>query len=289
MNLIKPKNIKPNDTLAIIAPSGEVETSKIETAVKYFQSKGYKIVLGKNLFHKTNYLAGSDEERLEDLHWAFEDKSIDGIICARGGYGAIRLIKKINYDIVKENPKIFCGYSDITALSAMIFKKTGLITYSGAMAQSDFSNEETDKFTEESFWSALEYGKFELNLNPAKIYKNGIIEGNLLVGNLATFASLAGIDFIPNKKFVFAIEDINESVYKIDKYLHQLLNISKFRNNISAILLGDFLGADNEVWLDNLWNEISKELNIPVIGNLKISHAKKKLTLPFGQYIHLKI
>ena len=127
MNLIKPKKLKKGDTIAIIAPSGEVDMKKIKKAVSFFEKYGFKIRLGKNIDKCQNYLAGSDEERLEDLHNAFADKEIKAIICARGGYGAIRLINKIDYELIKNNPKIFCGYSDITALSAMILKKTGLI------------------------------------------------------------------------------------------------------------------------------------------------------------------
>ena len=154
MNLIKPKNLKIGDTIAIIAPSGEVNIEKINSAVKYFESKGYNVKLGNNLTKCKNYLAGSDTERAEDLNNAFLDEEVNAIICARGGYGAIRLLDKINYDVIKNNPKIFCGYSDITALSAIILKNTGLINFSGPMAQSDFSND-INTFTENKFFECF--------------------------------------------------------------------------------------------------------------------------------------
>ena len=282
MNLIKPKNLKKGDNIAIIAPAGEVEKPLIEKARAYFQSQEFNVFLGKNIFKSKNYLAGSDEERLEDLHWAFLNPEIDGIICARGGYGSIRLINKINYDIIKNNPKIFCGYSDITALSAMIFKNAGLITYSGAMAQSDFSKTEIDEFTQNEFWKALIDDNYSIEFDNKKIYRHGLVQGNLIAGNLATFASLSGIDFIPDEKFVFMTEDINEPVYKIDKYFRQLLNTDKFRNNLSGILLGDFVGVDNEQWLNDLWTELAQELKIPIASGFPISHSSKKSTIPYG-------
>lgn len=282
MNLIKPKNLNKGDTIAIIAPSGEVNIEKIKSAVQYFENKGYKVKLGAHLSKCRNYLAGNDNERAEDLNNAFEDKDVNAIVCARGGYGAIRLIDKIDFDTIKNNPKIFCGYSDITALSAMILKKTGLITYSGPMAQSDFSASEINSFTEEKFFETLTSDLLEIKAENLKIYHTGEAEGILFGGNLATVASLCGLDFIPDEKFIFFAEDICEPVYKIDKYFTQLLNIEKFKNNLTGIILGDFLDTDNNIWLDEFFQKVSKKLDIPVYGGYPISHDKRKTTIPVG-------
>ncbi len=282
MNLIKPKNLNKGDTIAIIAPSGEVNIEKIKSAVQYFENKGYKVKLGANLSKCRNYLAGSDNERAEDLNNAFADKDVNAIVCARGGYGAIRLIDKIDFDIIKNNPKIFCGYSDITALSAMILKKTGLITYSGPMAQSDFSDNDINSFTEEKFFETLSSDLLEIEPDNLKIYHTGEAEGILFGGNLATIASLCGLDFIPDEKFIFFAEDICEPVYKIDRYFTQLLNIEKFKNNLTGIVLGDFLETDNKIWLEKFFQKVSKKLDIPVYGGYPISHDKRKTTIPVG-------
>lgn len=281
MNLIKPKNLKIGDTIAIIAPSGEVNIEKIKSAIKYFESKGYNVKLGKNLTKCKNYLAGNDTERAEDLNNAFLDEKVNAIICARGGYGAIRLINKINYDVIKNNPKIFCGYSDITALSAIILKYTGLITFSGPMAQSDFSKD-IDSFTENKFFEALSFSQSKIIPEDLKIYNTGEGDGILFGGNLATIASLCGVDFIPDEKFIFFAEDICEPVYKIDRYFTQLMNIEKFRNNLSGIVLGDFLEADDNKILEEFFLEFAKKTDIPVYGGYPISHNKRKTTIPIG-------
>ena len=275
MNLIKPKKLKKGDTIAIIAPSGEVDMKKIKKAVSFFEKYGFKIRLGKNIDKCQNYLAGSDEERLEDLHNAFADKEINAIICARGGYGAIRLINKIDYELIRNNPKIFCGYSDITALSAMILKETGLITFSGPMAQGDFGKENLDDFTINSFFKTLTEGKCTLSANNnATVNASGILFG----GNLATLVSLCGQDFIPDEKFIFFVEDIGEPVYKIDRYFTQLLNIEQFRNNIAGVALGEFLNIDNQDFLNDFFNS----LGLPLAGTFPISHGKTKATVPYG-------
>ncbi len=283
MNLIKPNKLKEGDTIAIIAPAGEVDEERINFSEKYFKSKGYNVKFGAHLNKKRRYLAGDDNERIEDIHSAFEDSTVDAIICARGGYGAIRLINNIDYNIIRNNPKIFCGYSDITALSAMILKKAGLITFSGPMAQSDFGEENINKFTESQFWNTLtNKGSLMIQNINGKIYRSGQAKGITFGGNLSTIASLCGIDFLPDEKFIFFAEDINEDVYKIDRYFRQLLNISKFKNNISGILLGEFINNGNSTWLDELFTELSTDLNIPVYSGYQISHDKNKFTIPIG-------
>ncbi|MCM1338250.1 MAG: LD-carboxypeptidase [Muribaculaceae bacterium] len=282
MNLIKPKKLKLGDTIAIIAPSGEVDIKKINRAVKYFETLGFKVKLGSNIKKQNNYLAGTDEERLEDLHAAFQDSEVKAIICARGGYGAIRLINKIDYELIKNNPKVFCGYSDITALSTIILKQTGLITFSAPMAQSDFAFDEIDEYTLNSFLKTIMLGKTELYPTKSKIINKGKAKGTLIGGNLTTLASLCGIDFIPNKKFILFAEDIDEPAYKLDRYFTQLLNIDKFRKNLAGIILGEFSGIDNQKYFDDFMTKSGLDLNIPILGNYPITHGKTKATVPIG-------
>lgn len=282
MNLIKPKKLKEGDTIAIIAPSGNIDIEKINNAKKYFENRGYKIKSGSHLECECRYLGGKDEDRLSDIHEAFADNNINAIICARGGYGAVRLIKKINYNLIKNNPKIFCGYSDITALSAMILKNTGLITFSGPMAQSDFANTEINYFTESEFFKTLSNKSIKIEPDNPIAYRNGNTDGILFGGNLATIVSLCGQDFIPDEKFIFFAEDLNEEVYKIDKYFTQLLNMEKFKTNLSGIILGDFLNIDNLEYFNELFYELASRLNVPVISGYPISHSKTKATIPYG-------
>ena len=281
MNLIKPKKLKVGDTIAIIAPCGNVDFDKIILSKKYFENLGYKVKLGKNIANSSRYMAGNDTERVTDLHEAFCDSEVNAIICARGGYGALRLVDKIDYSIIRENPKIFCGYSDVTILNLMFLKRAGLITFSAPMAQSDFSGT-VDTWTKTSFFNTLSSGNLNIQSKNGKFYNSGNASGLLLGGNLATVASLCGLDFLPDEKFIFFVEDLNEPVYKIDRYFTQLLNYSSFSNNVSAILIGDFLDLDDKDYFDELLREISERLNIPVISGYPFSHSKVKATAPVG-------
>lgn len=282
MNLIKPKKLKLNDKIGIIAPAGCVDSEEQAIFAKeYFENLGYKIVFGKNIFKKNRYLAGSDEEKLEDIHDLFANPEIKAIFCLRGGYGSIRLINKIDYNLIKNNPKIFAGYSDITALCTMFLKRAGLITYHAPMFQSDFGTKNVCKYTLTNFLEAITT-EASKSYSAKKIYKGGNVSGITFGGNLSTIVSLCGIDFIPEEDFIFFAEDLNEPVYKIDKMFHQLLNIEKFNKNIKGLILGDFTDVDNKEWLEDLFKEITKKLNVPTLGGFKISHNKNKITVPIG-------
>ena len=278
MNLIKPCGLCEGDTVAIIAPAGVVEFDEIIKAQACLERHKLRVKLGKNLFKSFRYMAGTDEERVEDLHEAFLDNDVNAVICARGGYGSIRLIKQIDFNIIRRNPKIFCGYSDITALSLMFAKYSDLITFSGPMAQSDF-NDVTD-FTAKSFFNVLSGGDEEyLSLIT---YNSGNSEGIIWGGNLSTIVSLCGIDFLPDEDFIFFAEDLNESAYRIDKMLNQLINIKEFRAHCKGIAFGEFIGCDDNNWLEDIFVETAKLLDVPVYGGFKFTHAADKQTVPIG-------
>ena len=282
MNLIKPVRLKVGDTIGVLATSGAYTGNKdsILQAVNYFEKRGYNIVLSENIFCKDRYLAGNDEKRVEELHKFFTNDHIKAIICLRGGYGAIRLINKIDYTIIRNNPKIFCGYSDVTALNAMFLKRAGLITFSGPMILSDFAKETCNVYTSQEFFNALTNDSLSYRID--KIYRKGDAKGIFWGGNLSTLVSLCGQDFIPDEKFIFFTEDLNEPVYKIDKMFQQLINIEKFSKNIQALVLGDFIGLDNDAWFEDLIDEIGDKLKIPVVKKNGITHLSRKITIPYG-------
>ena len=289
MNLIKPKNLEVGDTIGILATAGAVEDKEnVLRAKKFFENKGYKVVLSENIFDEFRYLSGTDEKKIEEMHKFFSNPEIDAIICMRGGYGAVRLIKKIDYDLIKNNPKIFCGYSDISALSAMILKKSNLMTYWGPLAQSDFGVENPNEFTINSFFNVVTSDELVYAPVKDKIYHQGDAQGILWGGNLGTIVSLCGQDFLPEEDFIFFAEDLNEVAYKIDKMMTQLMNIDQFVQYCKGIVLGDFLDMDNEQWLDELFIEIGNKLDVPVVGGFKITHDVEKITLPYGAKAQLK-
>lgn len=289
MNTIKPKKLQKGDTIGFIALSGCVKKEeKILKAKKYFEDLGYKIVFSKNIFDKKRYLAGEDSAKIESLEEFFKNPEIDAILCVRGGYGAIRIVNKLDYEIIKTNPKIFAGFSDVTAYSLMMLKRAGLITFSAPMVFGDFGEDEISEFTSEHFFNALENTEnLEVKPENPTVYYEGIENGILFGGNLSTVVSLCGQDFIPDEDFIFFAEDLNEESYRIDKMFRQLLNIEQFRNNLKGIALGEFLDVSKEEYLHELFDEIGQEIKKPVMSGFKFSHAKDKITVPIGANVTL--
>jgi len=284
MEKLKPKALQKGDTIAIISPSGYVSyQEKFEIAQKYFENKGFGVKIFPNAKKQHKYLAGEDFQRLEDLNNAFEDKLIKAIFTSRGGYGALRLLDKIDYEIIKKNPKIFCGYSDITAYHCAIYKKTGLVTFHAPFALPDFGVQEVDNYTEQNFFNILGRNNINTPLPNAFEYlpiNNGIVQGELIGGNLCTILSLLATGFEPDfRDKILFIEDVNEPLYKIDRMLSQLRLCGVFEK-IKGLLIGKF--SNQEENYQEKVIELLQEIKIPCGYGFSATHELKKATIPLN-------
>lgn len=281
MKIIKPKKLQKGDTIGILAVSGAIkECERIAKAKVFFENCGYNVMVSETCKTSHNYMAGTcDDDCVNSLHDFFQNNKINAILCARGGYGTLRLINKINWDIIKNNPKIFAGYSDITVLLNLIYKNTGLITFHSPMANGDFA-ESIEEYTKQKFFDCLN-GKTNKIEADGETYYSGIAEGVLWGGNLSSLVSLCGLDFIPNEELILFLEDLNEPVYKIDKMLTQLFNIERIRKNVKGMALGEFKDCDKRE-LKTLLQEFANKHKIPICDGFKITHNKIKDTIPIG-------
>lgn len=288
MKIIKPKKLRKGNTIGILAVSGKIkEYEKIEKSKIFFENQGYKVIISETCKSSHRYMAGkNDEECINAFHSFFEDENIDAIVCARGGYGTLRLINKLDWNIIKRNPKIFAGYSDITILLNMIYKKTGLITFHSAMPNGDFSTD-IDNYTKAGFFNTLEGKTICYHAQNNTIFKGGEATGKLWGGNLATLSSLCGTDFIPNENLILFLEDLNEPIYKIDKMLTQLFNIEKLKKNVKGIAIGEFKDIEDKEQLNEVIKEFADSLTIPICSGFKITHGKIKDTVPVGVSAYL--
>jgi len=292
MNIVKPRKLEKGDVIGIIAPaSAPADFSRVGKAAAYFESFGYRVKVGKNASKKRGYLAGTDDERLDDLHSMFSDKDVKAIICARGGYGSGRLLRRIDYDLIGNNPKIFIGYSDITALQLAMFSKTGLVTFAGPMAAVDFYDE-VDSYAEQKFWGMITEPKsLGLLQNKEKSYsitRAADFSGILTGGNMALFCSLIGTEYMPAiKNPVLLLEDVGEVPYKIDRFLYQL-EYSGILDSIYALILGDFSDCsekDSEkpsLSLNEVLDDYLSRFKFPVISDLDHGHIKANHIIPWG-------
>lgn len=293
MKIIKPPHLKKGDLIGLISPASSPDNlEKINQGVKYFERLGYRVVVGKNVGRFRGYLAGTDDERVNDLHSMFAHKDVKAIFCIRGGYGSIRLLDKINFNLIKRNPKIFVGYSDITSLQLAIFQKTGLVTFSGPMATVDFAGE-VNPFTEEVFWrmvtSTKPFGKFR-NPDNQKIscLSKGKAQGILLGGNLSLVVSLLGTSYIPKfDRSILFLEEVEEKPYRIDRFFAQM-KLAKIFDKVSGIILCNFTDCEEtdlnkkSLTLNDVIGDYFEKLNKPVVYNLVYGHINPKNTIPIG-------
>lgn len=283
MTIIKPQKLKIGDTIGILAVSGQIkEYENILNAKKFFEKEGFNVVISETCKTSHRYMAGrNDDECVKTFHDFFENKDINAIVCARGGYGTIRLLDKINWNTVKNNPKIFAGYSDITALLCMIYKNTGLITFHSPMCNGDFASE-VDEYTKNSFFNTLSGNTKKIRAINSKNFYEGSAEGYLFGGNLTVLASLCGLDFIPDKNLILFLEDLNEPVYKTDRALTQLFNIKEIKERVKGISIGEFKDVNDTQMLNTVINEFAQKIKIPVCDGFRITHNKTKDTIPLG-------
>ncbi len=293
MKIIKPKKLKQGDVIGIISPaSSPSDASRIEKGVQYLESLGYRVKVGKHVTKVKGYLAGEDSERLEDFHSMFADKEVKAIIAVRGGYGSGRLLDKLDYSLIRKNPKIFVGYSDLTVMQMAILKKTGLVTFAGPMLAVDF-HDKVDSFTEEVFWRTItsekKIGKLK-NPGDEKFYvlRKGRGEGRIIGGNLALFTTVLGTEFMPSvKNNILLIEEIGEQPYKIDRMFNHL-RLAKVFEQVNGIMLGRFVDCyetdetKSTLTLNEVIADYFGKLKIPVMYNIKHGHIPQTITIPFG-------
>jgi muramoyltetrapeptide carboxypeptidase len=292
---IKPKRLKQGDTVAIIAPSSGVSKEDLDFAVQNMADLGLKTKLGKSVSKVNGFLAGTDEERLDDLHWAFADKTIDAVWCVRGGYGATRFLPNIDFKIIKNNPKIFIGYSDITALHTAIYQNCGLVTFHGPVAASTFSDYAKKHVVNTLMNPTTPY---KIELSPDNIAKESVafktevitkgkVKGKLIGGNLSLLTAMAGTPFglRDTKGKLLFIEDVGEKPYRLDRMFVQLKQSINLRE-LSGIALGIFTDCDapddkSQTVIDVVKDQLGS-LGIPVIYGLSFGHIRDQFTLPIG-------
>ena len=293
MTIIKPTRLHKGSTIGLVAPASTPSSEeKIEKGAAYLEQLGYRVKFGKHIRKIHGYLAGTDEERAADLNTMVRDKDVKAIFAIRGGYGTPRILRMIDYRSLRQNPKIIAGYSDITALQLAIFRKTGLVTFSGPMTGSDMWKD-FDPYTEEHFWQLLtstkKIGVLKNPIDePLKILKTGKARGRLLGGNLSLIACLMGTPFLPNMHgSILFLEDIEEAPYRVDRMLAHLLNAGVLPE-LAGLVFGKFTDCNPDnpsephFVIDHVLDEYANTIKRPVAANFQYGHIPRKLTVPIG-------
>lgn len=302
LQMIWPARVKPGDTIAYVAPAGPVERDLVMAAKKKMEERGYHVKFDESLFEVDGYLAGSDERRAKELMAAFTDPEVDAVAAVRGGYGAMRILDKLDYDAIRANPKILIGYSDITALHLALNRQAGLVTFHGPGPASGLGgpNQPTE-FTGHCLVQAIEAGgapesgEYEIvvpgDVTEVVAFGTGKARGRLVGGNLSLISDLEGTPYaIDTQDAILMIEDVGEAAYRIDRMLRQLKLAGKL-DQIKGAVLGQFtdstaredkLTDDPKYSVNGVLRQYFENAGIPVLMNYPIGHFRENCTVPIG-------
>jgi len=294
-SLLYPPRFAIGDTIGLAAPASPPEKPEIiDEAIERFTKLGFKIKEGKNLRHRDGYLAGSDEERAADINALFADPEVKAVFALRGGYGSCRLLPLLDYDIIRDNPKPFIGYSDITAMHLAILVKTGLITFHGSNASSAFTEGNIDVCLQ-----MLVKDEPSSTGNPGLLFSRegarganiktvvpGEVTGQLIGGNMTCLLRLLATPYSPYfRDAILFLEDTGEKAYRIDgMFTH--LRLVGILDQIGGLVLGQFDHADPTAQerIATVLQREAKRIGVPCISGAPIGHFAEQIIVPHGAH-----
>lgn len=300
MQTIKPKKLEKGQTVGIVAPASPCNTNKqIEFAIETVESLGFKVKEGKHLYDRHGWFAGKDEDRAADINEMFADDEVDAVITLRGGYGSFRILPYLDYNIIRNNPKVFTGFSDITTLLNAIHTKTGLVTFHGPEAEVRYTPYMLAEFKKVLMQVQVNVSlgappPFEITEGNVE-YTNRIrtivsrkARGQLIGGNLQVLVHLLGTPYEPEfKGKILFLEGVSGTADEMDRALSHLWLAGKLQE-VSGIAFGQFVDVGQVVnWakrftLEEVLAEHCLELNIPALSGLMIGHIDDQATIPIG-------
>jgi muramoyltetrapeptide carboxypeptidase len=288
---LKGRAVKTGDTIGITSPASPAKPDIAVNAITAIKDLGFKVKVGKSCFSNTGgYLAGDPRNRAQEINAMFRDPEIAAILCMRGGYGSLQILPYLNYQLIKENPKLFIGYSDITSVHTAVQQECGLITIHGPMASTELVK--ADPFTLRALSEMISGNQFSGKMeNPEGeeigVLVPGMATGKLVGGNLAVLCSMIGTPYeINTRGNLLFLEDIHEEPYKVDRMLTQLTLAGKL-HEASGFVIGTWTDCEPTSYADGytvleVVERAVIPLGKPAIFNFRAGHCSPMLSLPLG-------
>lgn len=282
---IRPQRLKQGDTVGLIALSSPLKMEQLEAKTAFIESLGLHYKLGQTIGLPDGMLAGTDEDRLEDLHAMIKDPEVKGIFCVRGGYGLARIVDQIDYQLLEENPKGIWGFSDVTSLHLAVNEFSNLVTFHGPMLSN--GEEAMDALSAKMFqqlFSPLEIQYSEM-ISPLETISGGVVRGELTGGNLNRIVRTLGTKFeFDAQGKIIVLEDIKEALEHIDGMMNQLRQARKLEQ-AAGFVIGSFTELGKEETYEevlDIMREYLIPLNKPVLAGFQIGHCKPNVAIPLG-------
>jgi muramoyltetrapeptide carboxypeptidase len=293
---LKPPALQKGDKIGIMAPSSKVDAAVVAKAVKFLEKEGYKVYVHPQTYKVKKQSAGTKEEKLKALHDLFADPSIKAIFAARGGNRASYLLDGLDYKLIRKNPKILMGFSDVTAPLQAIYKQTGLVTFHGPVL-SNFARGMDEDHLKQCF-NLLAGTELSLPMEGARVFQKGsrkTAEGPLIGGNLSLISGMAGTPYMPDTEgAIIFLEDCDDEISRFERMLLQLRNAGML-DKAAALVIGQFTNVQDTgphffgFTLEEVIADVTKGLKIPVIMNAPFGHGKSLGTYPVGATARLDL
>ena len=291
---IRPARLQDSARIGIVSPAYWLDDERLQRAIKVFEAEGFVVVPGESTRLRQDIFAGSPEARAADIMAMFTDPSVDAIVCARGGYGGNRVLPLLDYDVIRDNPKIFIGYSDTTGALASIAQRAGLVTFHGPMLTT--WGRKTVEYNMATLRRVLS-GEADVRIDPApecpaRVLRPGKANGKLWGGNLTLVnARLGTPDQIDCDGAILLIEDIDEKLYAFDRMLVHLRSTGSLEH-IAGLIVGEMLEmGDSDVPfgkdVDEIVLDVCGDLDIPIVSNFPCGHGDCQATLPISHEVVL--
>jgi muramoyltetrapeptide carboxypeptidase len=280
MHFKTPRALRNGDSVGVVAPGSPFDRQKFAEGISIIENLGFHPVFSHEIFQEKGYLAGSDRHRADMLNEAFTDDAIRAVFCARGGYGALRILDYLDFDLIGSHPKIFMGYSDMSVILNALWLKCHMVSFHGPMIESLAA---ADDRTIKSFYETL-CGHQRLSVQPQKaaVLQPGSCRGRVAGGNLTTLCHLIGTPYQPDfSGCILLLEDTGEAPYRIDRMLSQMKMAGCFEK-IAGIILGSFEKCDNIADIYTVFSDIFSEMQVPILAGFDIGHGQPNITIPFG-------
>ncbi|WP_293123268.1 LD-carboxypeptidase [Microcoleus sp. bin38.metabat.b11b12b14.051] len=288
---IAPPRLKVGDTVALINPAAFNYAKEVQQFFKVLDNLGLKVKIGEHFYDRYGYLAGKDADRAADVNAAFADDSVQAIFTGMGGWGCARILPLLDYNTIRNNPKIIMGFSDITALLLAINSQTNIVTFHGPLGVSSWSPFTIDYVKKVLF----EGGSVTLQNSktmPVETIRRGTARGKLIGGNLSVISTMLGSAYLPEwENSILFVEEVSEEVYRIDRMLTQL-KLAGILDKISGFVFGQCTKCEAEkpqesLTLAQVLTDHIRPLNIPAWYGSMVGHIRDKFTLPIGLKVEI--
>jgi muramoyltetrapeptide carboxypeptidase len=282
---VLPRALKPGDTLGIVAPASPFDRKSFDAGLRVLKSMNFNLVIPESAFDQNGYLAGSDQHRADLVNRLFADPDIDGIICARGGYGAMRILPLLDVDTIQRHPKVFVGFSDITVLLDFLVRRCRMVAFHGPTVTT-LGN--ADPSARDRFLSALSKPEpLTLRASSSQVIRSGTGTGRFFCGNLTLFCHLTGTPFQPDfKGGILLIEDRGEAAYRIDRMLTQMRLAGCF-DGLAGLALGAFTDCGPADEVHRIVADRLSGLSLPILAGFDVGHGAVNMALPVGLPVRL--